>query len=72
MSDQARLEEHLLAEPRCEARDIRREDTNPDGMNRDKMALIHKHGVSWGYIYNVLFPGAQVPDPCRYHPPRMI
>lgn len=64
MFDQARLEEHLSGEARCEARDCRPVDMNPDGMNRDKMSLIRKHGASWEYIYNVLFPGASIPSPC--------
>ena len=53
---------HTNAEERCE----RREPQVPEGVDQDKLRLItEKWGVSWEGIYEILFPGAPVPSPCK-------
>lgn len=54
---------HANTEERCE----QREHGAPDGVDQDKMRLITESwGVSWEGIYEILFPGAPVPSPCKY------
>lgn len=53
---------HANAEERCE----RREPQVSEGVDQDKMRLItEKWGVSWEGIYEILFPGAPIPSPCK-------
>lgn len=53
---------HANAEKRCE----RKEPQALEGVDQDKMRLITETwGVSWEQIYDILFPGAPIPSPCK-------
>ena len=61
MSSAQQLTDHLNGEARCE-----RQMPQPEGIDQTKMDLISsKYGVSWGGIYEILFPGAPIPSPCK-------
>ena len=54
---------HANAEERCE----QREPQALEGVDQDKMRLItDTWGVSWEGIYEILFPGAPIPSPCKW------
>ena len=60
--EQQQLIDHLNADSRCEQR-----VAIPEGIDPTKMELIDsKWGATWKYIFEVLFPGADVPDPCEF------
>ena len=55
------LSRHTNEEQRCQQREPQQE-----GIDQDKMDLIESHwGARWGKIYEIIFPGAPVPDPCK-------
>ena len=54
---------HANAEERCEQREPRA----IEGVDQDKMRMITETwGISWEGIYEILFPGAPVPNPCEF------
>ena len=61
MSSQA-LAAHLNKNDLCE-----RVSGHIEGIDQDKMDLIHheNHGDSWEKIYSIIFPGAEIPYPCK-------
>lgn len=62
MDSQTEMALHANAEERCE----RRDPQMLDGVDQDKMRMITETwGVSWEGIYEILFPGAPVPSPCK-------
>ena len=55
------LQEHLRVNPPCDIR-----ETQHEGIPDDKWKLIEsKWGAGWETIYQILFPGAPVPNPCK-------
>ena len=38
----------------------------PEGVDNDKMELINQKNITWGQIYDYLFPGEPVPDPRKF------
>ena len=53
---------HANAEERCE----RQEPQAQEGADSDKMRIItDTRGITWEGIYEILFPGAHVPSPCK-------
>ena len=61
MSSQA-LAAHLNKDDLCE-----RVPGHIEGIDQDKMDLIHHehYGESWEKIYSIIFPGAEIPNPCK-------
>ena len=63
MRCQADMVLHANSEIRCE----RREPQAQEGADQEKMRLITETwGVSWEKIYEILFPGAPIPSPCKH------
>lgn len=53
---------HYNATTRCESR-----EPQPEGIDRDKFDLISSsRGASWENIFEILFPGARIPSPCKF------
>ena len=53
---------HANAEERCERGEIQIQE----GVDQDKMRMITEtRGISWDGIFEILFPGAPVPSPCK-------
>lgn len=66
MSGVEELEQHLLADRRCDIRQRPQQGLSTEGIDREKMLLINSsHGVSWDDIYKIIFPGARIPSPCK-------
>lgn len=64
MTSQAEMTLHANVEERCE----RKEPQVQEGVDPDKMRMITETwGISWEEIYEILFPGAPTPSPCRYN-----
>ena len=62
MKSQTELALHANAQERCEQKQPR----VLEGIDDDKMRMITgTWGVSWEGIYEILFPGAPVPSPCK-------
>ena len=52
---------HANNEIRCERR-----EPQPEGADQEKLELIFSiRGITWEKIYEVLFPGAPIPSPCK-------
>lgn len=63
MKTQSELEKHLNADIMCESREAQRE-----GIDDDKWRLIGgTYGITWEGIYEIIWPGAPVPSPCKLH-----
>ena len=60
MASSDELTRHANSDIRCERR-----EPQPEGIGEAKLELISRRGVSWEYIYEVLFPGAPIPSPCE-------
>ena len=53
---------HANAEQRCERSELQVQE----GVDQDKMRMITEtRGISWDGIFEILFPGAPVPSPCK-------
>lgn len=62
MESQAEMALHANAQQRCEQKDPQVQE----GVDHDKMRMItDTRGVSWEGIYEILFPGAPIPSPCK-------
>ena len=54
------LTRHLNEEIRCESQGMQ-----PEGIDQAKMDLISSSwGATWENIFEIIFPGAPIPDPC--------
>ena len=52
---------HANMEPICERREIQ-----PEGVDQEKLDHIFSiRGITWEKIYEILFPGAPIPSPCK-------
>ena len=62
MQNTEEMSRHVNADLRCEASPTQLEE----GISQEKMLLINsKWGATWEEIFEVLFPGAPVPSPCK-------
>ncbi len=62
MPNEKALTAHANEDIRCE-----KQEPPPEDINQAKMDLIDSSwGASWEDIYDILFPGAPIPSPCRY------
>ena len=62
MANRPEMELHANQEIRCE-----RQEPRPEGIDPRKMDLIkNTRGATWETIYEILFPGAPIPNPCTY------
>ena len=53
--------EHANVEPRCDRR-----IGQPEGVDQEKLDHIFStRGPTWEKIYEILFPGAPIPSPCK-------
>lgn len=53
--------EHASVEPRCDRR-----IGQPEGVDQEKLDHIFStRGPTWEKIYEILFPGARIPSPCK-------
>ena len=62
MPSSQKLVDHLNERKRCLT-----EIPRPEGIDQSKMdRILGKWGVTWEGIYEIIFPGAPVPIPCKY------
>ena len=60
MKSSSELHAHLNAETRCE-----QQFAQPEGIDQTKMDhILSQWGATWEGIFEILFPGAQIPSPC--------
>lgn len=61
MPNQQELDVHANMEVACE-----RQEAQPEGISQEKSDLIFSvRGITWEKIYEILFPGAPIPSPCK-------
>ena len=61
MADRQEMVEHANLEPRCDRR-----IGQPEGVDPEKLDHIFStRGPTWEKIYEILFPGAPIPSPCK-------
>ena len=61
MSSLREMDEHANMEIRCEGR-----EAAPEGIDQEKFDHVFSiRGPTWEKIYEILFPGAPVPSPCK-------
>ena len=63
MQDLQELDVHSNMDTRCERR-----EPQPEGIDQQKLDLIYNiRGITWEKVYEILFPGAPVPSPCKLY-----
>ena len=61
MANLQEMGEYANVEPRCDRR-----IGQPEGVDQEKLDHIFStRGPTWEKIYEILFPGAPIPSPCK-------
>ena len=61
MANPHEMSEHANVEPRCDRR-----IGQPEGVDQEKLDhILSTRGPTWEKIYEILFPGAPIPSPCK-------
>ena len=61
MANPQEMSEHANVEPRCDRR-----IGQPEGVDQEKLDhILSTRGPTWEKIYEILFPGAPIPSPCK-------